>query len=118
MPQKRTSEKEIVVSAAGTGTAPSRSRRKASPPATRAKRPAETPATAALPAAPANPATESVVVVETVAATPDCQPGHEEIAALAYALWEGRGYQGGSPEEDWLHAEEELRARTTRAASA
>ena len=40
MPQKRTSEKEIVVSAAGTGAVPARSRRKASTPATRAKRPA------------------------------------------------------------------------------
>ena len=38
-------------------------------------------------------------------------PGHEEIAALAYSYWEARGYQGGSQEQDWLRAEEELRKR-------
>jgi hypothetical protein len=32
----------------------------------------------------------------------------EKIAALAYSYWEARGYQGGSPEEDWLRAEREL----------
>lgn len=36
---------------------------------------------------------------------------HDEIAALAYSYWEARGYQGGSQEEDWLLAEEELRKR-------
>jgi len=36
---------------------------------------------------------------------------HEEIARLAYSLWEARGCQGGSPEEDWLRAEQELRQR-------
>ena len=34
---------------------------------------------------------------------------HEEIARLAYALWEARGCQGGNPEEDWLRAEQQLR---------
>jgi hypothetical protein len=34
---------------------------------------------------------------------------HEQIARLAYALWQARGCQGGSPEEDWLRAEEQLR---------
>jgi len=114
MPQKRTSEKEIVVSAGGTGAAPARSRRKAAPPAPRAKRTEETPAAAALPVAVSSAATESVVL-ETVAATATYEPGREEIAALAYSLWEARGYQGGSPEEDWLRAEEELRARAARA---
>ena len=33
---------------------------------------------------------------------------HEDIARLAYALWEARGCQGGSSEEDWLRAEEQL----------
>jgi hypothetical protein len=33
---------------------------------------------------------------------------HERIAQLAYGYWEARGYQGGSPEEDWLRAEREL----------
>ncbi|MDP2996920.1 MAG: DUF2934 domain-containing protein [Bryobacterales bacterium] len=34
-----------------------------------------------------------------------------EIAHLAHALWEARGGQGGSPEDDWFRAERELRAR-------
>lgn len=33
---------------------------------------------------------------------------HEQIAKLAYSYWEARGFQGGSPEEDWLRAEREL----------
>ena len=39
-------------------------------------------------------------------------PTNEEIAKLAYLYWEARGCQGGSPEEDWLRAEEELRNRS------
>ena len=82
MPIKRVSEKEIVVSAA----APVRHK-----PATprRPRRSAAESATAAAPAAPAP----------------------EQIAHLAYSYWEARGYQGGSPEEDWLRAERELRAQ-------
>jgi hypothetical protein len=38
--------------------------------------------------------------------------GHEDIAALAYKLWHARGCPEGSPEEDWLHAAEQLRSRT------
>jgi len=37
-------------------------------------------------------------------------PSREQIAALAYLYWEARGCQGGSPEEDWLRAEQELTA--------
>ena len=44
----------------------------------------------------------------TVEASRSQPPGHEEIARLAYSYWEARGYQGGSPEEDWRRAEEEL----------
>ena len=40
----------------------------------------------------------------------------EAIALLAYSYWEARGFLGGSPEEDWLRAESEL--RTGLAASA
>jgi hypothetical protein len=36
------------------------------------------------------------------------QPTHEEIAILAYHIAESRGFQGGSPDEDWLRAEREL----------
>lgn len=35
----------------------------------------------------------------------------EEVARLAYFYWEARGRDGGSAEEDWLRAEQELRTR-------
>jgi hypothetical protein len=38
-------------------------------------------------------------------------PAREEIAALAYSLWEKGGRTGGSPEQNWLDAERELLAR-------
>jgi hypothetical protein len=34
----------------------------------------------------------------------------EDIAKLAYLMWESRGCVGGSPEEDWLKAEALLRS--------
>jgi hypothetical protein len=36
----------------------------------------------------------------------------KEIAVLAYELWQARGCPEGSPEVDWLDAEEQLRSRT------
>ena len=33
---------------------------------------------------------------------------HDAISKLAHALWEARGGEGGSPEQDWLRAEEIL----------
>ena len=35
----------------------------------------------------------------------------EEIAAVAFSYWQERGCQGGSAEEDWLHAEQELKGK-------
>lgn len=35
-------------------------------------------------------------------------PTHEAIALRAYQLWQARGCQGGSAEQDWLQAEREL----------
>jgi hypothetical protein len=35
--------------------------------------------------------------------------GHEEIATLAYQLWQARGCPEGSPEEDWSKAVAHLR---------
>ena len=35
-------------------------------------------------------------------------PSHEEIAALAYELWEKGGRQPGSELENWLKAEKQL----------
>jgi len=42
-------------------------------------------------------------------ATPE-EPGsfHEQVAILAYHLWQERGCPEGSPEVDWLEAEQEL----------
>ena len=44
------------------------------------------------------------------------QPAHpsdledqEEVARLAYSYWLARGCPEGSPEEDWLRAEQEVR---------
>jgi hypothetical protein len=35
----------------------------------------------------------------------------EEIAKLAYSYWEARGCQGGSAQNDWFQAEQELKSR-------
>jgi hypothetical protein len=54
------------------------------------------------------PASE-IQVEETVAIAVSAPgPSYDEIAKLAYSFWEARGYQGGSPEEDWLRAEQQL----------
>jgi len=53
---------------------------------------------------------EGVVRQEAVVSDRDA------VARLAYSYWEARGFTGGSPEEDWLRAEREL--RETLAASA
>jgi hypothetical protein len=86
MARKRVSEKEIVVSA------PAPVRHKPATP----RRPRRSAAESAAPAA-----------LETAA------PAPEQIAHLAYSYWEARGYRGGSPEEDWLRAEQELRAQAS-----
>jgi len=95
MPTKRTKENDIVIP---TASAPARRKSAATP---RAKHGLKT-----SPAAP-----ETVTAVEVIATEANCAPAEGEIAALAYTYWAGRGYQGGSPEEDWLRAEQELRAK-------
>lgn len=40
-------------------------------------------------------------------------PSHEQIATLAERYWLERGRPVGSPEEDWLRAERELRAKAS-----
>ena len=47
-------------------------------------------------------------VLETPTAAAPIAITHEAIAHLAYSFWEARGRQGGSPEQDWLRAEQEL----------
>ena len=55
-------------------------------------------------ATPAEPASVEIVA-------PVTEPTREEIAKLAYSYWEARGYQGGSEQDDWLRAVNELRNR-------
>jgi hypothetical protein len=55
-------------------------------------------------------ATSAVELSPLPAESPVTKPTFEEIAQLAYCYWEARGYQGGSPEQDWLRAEHELRS--------
>jgi hypothetical protein len=55
------------------------------------------------------PGIESAVLRET-----DDQvsaPTELRVAELAYSYWEARGFQGGSPWDDWFRAEEELKRR-------
>jgi hypothetical protein len=37
---------------------------------------------------------------------------HEQIAKIAYGYWEARGFAPGSPEQDWLLAEQEFLLRS------
>lgn len=41
--------------------------------------------------------------------TPATEPSREEIARLAEKYWAERGWPEGSPEQDWLRAERELK---------
>jgi hypothetical protein len=90
MPRKSNIEKPIVVSAGAAAAAPARRK------ATTAKRTARS--------------VEAPEVVEVAAALVATVPSQEAIAVLAHSYWEARGCVGGSPEEDWLRAEQELRA--------
>jgi hypothetical protein len=96
MATKRVSQNELAVSAGASAAAPARRKTAA------ARRPRMT----AEPVAP--PATSPVLAL----------PSREEIALLAYSYWEARGCQGGSPENDWIRAEQELSARATAASAA
>lgn len=61
--------------------------------------------------------TESVQAPSSAAPTPVNTPSFDAIAQLAYSYWEARGYQGGSCEQDWLRAENELSAGLSLAAT-
>jgi hypothetical protein len=49
------------------------------------------------------------LVSENTAADTGNRPLSEQIAALAHALWRERGCPEGSPEEDWLKAEQQIK---------
>ncbi|MEO7651258.1 MAG: DUF2934 domain-containing protein [Bryobacteraceae bacterium] len=57
----------------------------------------------------------SVAEVHPVVETPIVQ---DAVARLAYSYWEARGYSGGSPEQDWLRAEQEIGGKRAASASA
>lgn len=94
MAKKRNTASESIVTG---GAAPARTRKHAP-----AKRNTD-------PVVESSPSTDTVVT-ET--------PSFDDVARLAYSYWEARGYQGGSPEEDWLRAEQELRGNLAAAARA
>jgi hypothetical protein len=99
MPRKSNPDKDIVITSAAAAAA----RPKRTVPVSRAKRPA------AAKAAPATSAPEQTTVTAVTAFISERQLSHEEIARVAYSLWEARGFQHGNAEEDWRRAEEHLR---------
>ena len=98
MTRKRVSENQVAVSSGA--AAPAR-RKSASP-----KRVPRT-STVGIYSTPASE--PEVLSVEPVAAAVP----QEAVALLAYSYAEARGFVGGSPEEDWLRAEQELQATYT-----
>ena len=110
MSKKRTAEQEPIValegaSAAARAKTPKALSQKARSPRTRAKAVTHQHAkTTMIAETPAMPAGMEVAARAT-------EPSHEEIARLSYSYWEARGYQGGSPDGDWLRAVHELRNR-------
>ena len=51
----------------------------------------------------------AVVEVETVNVTVSATAGtHDQIAKIAYGYWAARNFEAGSPEQDWLRAEQEF----------
>ena len=96
MPKKRNTASEPILSS---GAAPARPRKHA---------PAKRTAT---PVVETSPSTETTLSHSVVTEG----PSFDEIARLAYSYWEARGYQGGSSEEDWLRAEQQLRGRASAA---
>ena len=100
MATKRKTENNLGISASG-GAAPAR-RKTASKPR---KKPVATPELAAVPEPDDVPQTaEAAIAVPSVP-----EPSREAIAELAYSFWLSRGCQGGSDQEDWLRAEQQLR---------
>jgi hypothetical protein len=56
-----------------------------------------------------SPPTTGMGIIPDDSPTGTCS--YEEIAALAYQLWNNRGCPVGSPEEDWWRAERWLRTK-------
>jgi Protein of unknown function (DUF2934) len=114
MTRKRTTENEAVVSGSA---APAR--RKTTRPRTTRAAAASEPAPAVEPAPAAAPVIAHAAPSQTTSSVTTAKPAvhsiessQDKIARLAYSYWEARGRQGGSPEEDWLRAEAEIRGRS------
>ena len=105
MTRKRTTEKDLLASASA---APAPARRK--PAARTRSRRTATPGEAT-----PTPAVEPVALEAEAAVAAVLEPSNDDVARLAYSYWEARGYQGGSAEEDWLRAVQELRVRSAAA---
>ena|SRR5215207_4557009 len=116
MPKRNTADANVEPAVSESKKRSATSKPKATAAATHKRTPriakAEVATTAALPvetvvenSVPASPVAEAAAPTATI--TPRI-PTREEIAALAYAYWEERGYQSGSPNEDWFRAEQEL----------
>jgi hypothetical protein len=97
MARKSVSEKQVVTSSAA--AAPAR-RKSASP--KRVSRP-----TVDIFNTPESEPEVAAVAVAVATVTP-AESFQDAVARLAYSYWEARGCQGGSPEADWLRAEQEL----------
>ena len=103
MTRKRVSENPVVVSNAGAVPA----RRKSASPKRFAR-----PSTVEISNTPTSEPKVLPVAPTAVATTPT-ESFQDAVARVAYSFWEARGFQGGSPEADWLRAEQELRAAST-----
>ena len=115
MPKRKTADAKAEVAAVSDKKRSSASKSQAPAAATHKRTNRSAPAEVAAPAtfhverAVENsvPATAPSIATPKAVAAPRI-PTRHDIALLAYSYWENRGYQGGSPEEDWLRAEAEL----------
>jgi hypothetical protein len=116
MPRKQNTEKEFAVSA-GAGAAAVRK------PAANSRKKRVTSTASAEPVASLAVSTDTaataVAEVAEVRSTPvaaellnaaSTEPTSEQVAERAYLIWESRGCQGGSPQDDWFAALQQLRA--------
>ena len=95
MATKRNSDSKVVISPGAAAPAPVRRK-------------------AATPKRATRPTVEVSNTPVAVTVEPVMEVTNQAVAALAYSYWVARGCQGGSPEEDWLRAEQELRAVTSK----
>jgi hypothetical protein len=106
MTRKRKTDNDLVVTPSASA-APARRSTVTRTRTRRAAEPAEVVAASAVEAA-------AITPQEPVVAMPE--PSYQEIAQLAYSYWQARSCEGGSPDDDWLRAEQELRVRTAAVA--